>query len=65
MKISSLTAALALGMYVSGAAFADEPAKPDAAETAAKSAECGKQADAKNLHSKERKKFLAECKKAK
>lgn len=65
MKISTLVAALALGMSISSAAFADGPAKPDAAEKAARSAECGKEADAKNLHLKERKKFLAECKKTK
>ena len=37
------------------------PAKPKAERTAA-SLECSKQADAKGLHGKERKKFRSECK---
>ena len=76
MKISTLAAALALGMFVSGTAFAQTAApaptpsaaavaKPDAATKAAKSAECSKEADAKGLHGKERKKFREECKKGK
>jgi hypothetical protein len=42
------------------AATAAKPKK----ERTAKSIECSKQADAKGLHGKERKKFRAECKKA-
>jgi hypothetical protein len=42
------------------AATAAKPKK----ERTAKSLECSKQADAKGLHGKERKKFRAECKKA-
>lgn len=39
------------------------PAKPAKAERTAASLECSKQADAKGLHGKERKKFRSECKK--
>jgi CelD/BcsL family acetyltransferase involved in cellulose biosynthesis len=69
-------AALAIASLLSGAAFAQSPApsttptpmtKPAAAaknaevpHTAA-SLECSKQADAKGLHGKERKKFRSEC----
>jgi hypothetical protein len=42
------------------AATSDKMAKPRTAE----SLECSKEADAKGLHGKERKKFRAECKKA-
>jgi len=68
MKISTFVSALALGMFVSSAAFALDaatPEKPDATAKAAKSAECSKAADAKGLHGKERKKFREECKKGK
>jgi len=70
MKISAIAAALALGMFISAPVFADTttPAaapKVDAAAKAAKSAECSKEADAKSLHGKERKKFREECKKGK
>jgi hypothetical protein len=68
MKISTFVSALALGMFVSSAAFALDaatPEKPDATAKAEKSAECSKQADAKGLHGKERKKFREECKKGK
>ena len=42
------------------------PAAPMAAGThSAKSVECSKEADAKGLHGKERKKFREECKSAK
>jgi hypothetical protein len=70
MKISAIAAALALGMLVSAPVYAQTatptPAatpKVDAAARAAKSADCSKQADAKNLHGKARKKFREECKK--
>jgi psiF repeat len=43
-------------------ATAAKPAKPTKAEQSAVSKECSTQADAKNLHGKERKKFRAECK---
>ena len=73
MKISTFVSSLALGMFVAGSAFALDAAdpaktpmaKPDAAAKAAKSAECSKDADAKGLHGKDRKKFREECKKGK
>ena len=67
MRISTFVSAIALGVLVSGSAYALDAAAPpaDAAAKAAKAAECSKQADAKGLHGKERKKFREECKKAK
>jgi hypothetical protein len=67
MRISTFLSAIALGAFVSSSAFALDAATPgnDAAAKAAKAAECSKQADAKGLHGKERKKFREECKKAK
>jgi ribosomal protein L12E/L44/L45/RPP1/RPP2 len=70
MRISTFVSAIAFGVLVSGAAYALDAAAPaapsaDAAAKAAKSAECSKQADAKGLHGKERKKFREECKNAK
>jgi psiF repeat len=67
MRISTFVSAIALGVLLSGSAFALDAAAPapDAAARAAKSAECSKQADAKGLHGKDRKKFREECKKAK
>ncbi len=74
MTLASRLAVTALAsLLVSGAAFAQTTApaaKPDAAATTAKKApkehsaeslECSKQADAKGLHGKERKKFRSEC----
>ncbi len=71
MKLSTLFTALALGVLVSGSAFALDAAASDAAPNAgaaaksARSAECSKEADAKGLHGKARKKFREECKKGK
>jgi hypothetical protein len=71
MRISTFISGLALGLFVTGSAFALDaadpatPAKPDAGAKAAKSAECSKEADAKGYHGKERKKFREECKKGK
>jgi len=79
-KISSLaTAAAVASLLLTGSASAQTaaPAK-DATKTETKapaekkaekpqtaaSLECSKEADAKGLHGKERKKFRAECKKA-
>ena len=65
MKISTFVSALALGMLVSGAAFALDaaaPEKPDAAAKAAKSAECSKRADAIGYHGKHRREFREQCK---
>jgi type III secretory pathway component EscR len=66
MKISAIAAALALGMFISAPVYAETTTpKADAAAKAAKAAECSKEADAKSLHGKERKKFREECKKGK
>jgi len=46
-----------------GAAATTPAAKPDKAAMEAKSQECSKEADAKGLHGKERKKFREKCKK--
>ena len=76
-KISSLATATAIAsLLLMGSAFAQTaaPAKTDATKTEAKapaekkahtaaSLECSKEADAKGLHGKERKKFRSECKK--
>jgi hypothetical protein len=79
MKISSLATVTALASaLLIGGAFAQTPAPAakDAAPKAdtkmakeakprtAESLECSKQADAKGLHGKERKKFRSECKKS-
>lgn len=55
-------AAPATKMAPATPAPAKAAAKPKAERTAA-SLECSKQADAKSLHGKERKKFRSECKK--
>jgi hypothetical protein len=69
MRISTFVSAIALSALVASSAFALDAAAPspsnDAAAKAAKSAECSKQADAKGLHGKDRKKFREECKKGK
>ena len=77
MTLSSRVAATAVAsLLLMGSAFAQTPA-PAAAPAAtaapaakkadkprsAESLECSKQADAKGLHGKERKKFRSECKK--
>ncbi|MGY4567409.1 PsiF family protein [Bradyrhizobium sp. BEA-2-5] len=78
--ISMLASATALAsLLLTGGAFAQTaaPAAKDAAPKAetkapaekkqrtAESLECSKEADAKGLHGKERKKFRSECKKEK
>jgi hypothetical protein len=72
MKITTLLTAAAMSAFLMGAAFADTapapaaaPAKPAPVAHSAKSIECSKEADAKGLHGKERKKFRAECKSGK
>jgi hypothetical protein len=76
MKITTLaTAAVLSAFMMGGVAFAQSTASaPAPAATAkpapapvhsAKSIECSKEADAKGLHGAERKKFRADCKKAK
>ena len=76
MTLSSRVAATAIAsLFLMGSAFAQAPA-PAAAPAApaakmdkkpvvhtAASLECSKEADAKGLHGKERKKFRSECKK--
>jgi hypothetical protein len=76
MTLSSRVAATAIAsLFLMGSAFAQTPA-PAAAPAApaakmdkkpvvhtAASLECSKEADAKGLHGKERKKFRSECKK--
>ncbi len=79
-KISSLATATAVSLLLMGAASAQTtaPAKTEATKTEAKapaekkaekprtaaSLECSKEADAKGLKGKERKKFRSECKRA-
>jgi hypothetical protein len=70
MTIKMLFASVAtLALLSSGGAYAQSPAKekPAAAakakpERTAKSLECSKEADGKNLHGKPRKKFMSACK---
>jgi invasion protein IalB len=77
MTLASRLAAAALAsLLVTGTAFAQTAApaaKSDTAATtdkkapkehSAESLECSKQADAKSLHGKERKKFRSECMKS-
>jgi invasion protein IalB len=74
MTLASRLAVVAVAsLFATGAAFAQTAApaaKTDAAATtdkkapkehSAESLECSKQADAKGLHGKERKKFRSEC----
>jgi hypothetical protein len=72
MTLSSRVAATAVvSLFLMGSAFAQTPAPAPAAKMAPKapvvhtaaSLECSKEADAKGLHGKERKKFRSECKK--
>jgi hypothetical protein len=74
MKTSIVAAVFGLGLLVSGAAYALDAAatpsptptatvKADPAAKEARSQECSKEADAKGLHGKERKKFREKCKK--
>jgi len=71
MTISSRAAATAFAsLLLMGAAFAQATAPAAKSDTkapvvhTAASLECSKEADAKGLHGKERKKFRSECKKA-
>ncbi len=77
MKLSTVISAFAFSAMMMGgvalaveAAPAAKPMAPTAAPMAAgthsaKSVECTKEADAKGLHGKDRKKFREECKKGK
>jgi hypothetical protein len=69
--ISSRALATAFAsMLLMGSAFAQTPAPAAKTDTkapmvrSAASLECSKEADAKGLHGKERKKFRSECKRA-
>ena len=73
ITISSRAAGLAVAasLLLAGSAFAQTPAPSTSAPAAtskstkphsAASIECSKEADAKGLHGKERKKFRSECK---
>ena len=68
MRFSSLITAVAFGALFSGAAFALDSAQStpaaDAGAKAAKSADCYRQADVKDLHGKDRKRFYHGCMKA-
>ena len=70
MRISFVVGALTLSALLPGAAFANDTPTPgatpamDAAAREARSDECYKMADAKNLHFKDRKTFHRECMKA-
>jgi hypothetical protein len=73
MTISSRAAALAVAsLFLVSPAFAQTAAPAMAAPSAKKmekprsaaSLECSKEADAKSIHGKERKKFMSTCKKA-
>jgi invasion protein IalB len=70
MTLSSRVATTAIAsLFLMGSAFAQTtPAAAPAAKTpkvhTAASLECSKEADAKGLHGKERKKFRSECKKS-
>jgi hypothetical protein len=72
MTLSSRAAATAIAsLLLAGSAFAQSTAPAAAPPTSAKapvmhtetSLKCSKEADAKGLHGKERKKFRSECKK--
>ena len=70
MKISSRAAATAFAsLLLMGSAFAQTAAPAAKTDTkapvvhSAASLECSKEADAKGLHGKERKKFRSDCKK--
>jgi len=76
MTISSRVAATAIAsLFLISSAFAQTPAPATPAPAAktekkaekprsAESLQCSKDADAKGVHGKERKKFMSECKKA-
>jgi hypothetical protein len=77
IRLSSRAAVTAIAsLLLVGSAFAQTPApaakadtnmapaeKKTAAPRSAASLECSKEADAKTLHGKERKKFMSDCKK--
>jgi hypothetical protein len=64
MTIKMLIAAIGTIALLSGGVANAQTAKKEQAPRTAKSLECSKQADAKSLHGKPRKKFMSSCKKA-
>jgi hypothetical protein len=76
--LSTIALSAAIAIIGAGAGFAQTPAtttpgtaatktpaaKPTSVEKTAISKACSEQADAKNLHGKERKKFRAKCKRS-
>ena len=77
-SLATATAVVSLLLMGAASAQSTAPAKTDATKTEARapaekkaekprtaeSLQCSKDADAKSLHGKERKKFMSECKKA-
>jgi hypothetical protein len=65
MTIKMFVAAIGtVALLMSGGVANAQTAKKEQAPRTAKSLECSKQADAKSLHGKPRKKFMSSCKKA-
>ena len=64
MTIKMFIAAIGTNALLSGGVANAQTAKKEQAPRTAKSLECSKQADSKNLHGKPRKKFMSSCKKA-
>jgi hypothetical protein len=64
MTIKMFIAAIGTIALLSGGVANAQTAKKEQAPRTAKSLECSKQADAKSLHGKPRKKFMSSCKKA-
>ena len=64
MTIKMFVAAIGTIALLSGGVANAQTAKKEQAPRTAKSLECSKQADAKSLHGKPRKKFMSSCKKA-
>ncbi len=67
IKTAVMAAGLGLALFFTGPAYAEDAAAPAGkgksppAARSAKSLDCSKQADAKGLHGKDRKKFRSEC----
>lgn len=64
MTIKMFMAAVGTIALLSGGVVHAQTAKKERAPRTAKSLECSKQADAKSLHGKPRKKFMSSCKKS-
>ena len=64
MTIKMFVAAIGTIALLSGGVANAQTAKKEQTPRTAKSLECSKQADAKSLHGKPRKKFMSSCKKA-